>query len=90
MTIPLVSLADRYGHRFVLCLNLVPRIFLLGWTFMVGYFDQTLPVNAILFAPALSFLGGDCVFNSIVYSLVSELTHDHVLRYVDGDCLPVP
>lgn len=80
MTIPLVSLADHYGHRFVLCLNLVPRIFLLAWTFAVGYFDRAFPVTAILAAPALSSLGGDCVFNSIVYSLVSELTDDHVLR----------
>ncbi len=80
MTIPLVSLADRYGYRLVLCLNLVPRVFILAWTFAVGYFDQVLPVRAILAAPALSFLGGDCVFNSIVYSLVSELTDDHVLR----------
>ncbi|KAK3900419.1 hypothetical protein C8A05DRAFT_17270 [Staphylotrichum tortipilum] len=80
MTIPLVSLADRYGHRLVLCLNLVPRIFLLAWTFAVGYFDRALPVKAVLAAPALSFFGGDCVFNSIVYSLVSELTDDHVLR----------
>ncbi|KAL2133517.1 hypothetical protein VTI74DRAFT_2243 [Chaetomium olivicolor] len=80
MTIPLVSLADHYGHRFVLCLNLIPRVFLLAWTFAVGYFDRVLPINAILAAPILSFLGGDCVFNSIVYSLVSELTDDHVLR----------
>jgi hypothetical protein len=80
MTIPLVSLADHYGYRFVLRLNLVPRIFVLGWTFAVGYFDQILPVNAILVAPVFSFLGGDCVFNSIIYSLVSELTDDHVLR----------
>jgi hypothetical protein len=80
MTIPLVSLADHYGHHFVLCLNLVPRVFLLAWTFAVGYFDRVLPVNAILAAPMFSFLGGDCVFNSIVYALVSELTDDHVLR----------
>jgi hypothetical protein len=80
MTIPLVSLADHYGHHFVLCLNLAPRVFLLAWTFAVGYFDRVLPVNAILAAPMFSFLGGDCVFNSIVYALVSELTDDHVLR----------
>lgn len=80
MTIPLVCLADQYGHRFVLLLNLVPRIFLLAWTFAVGYFDRVLPVKAIIAAPMFSFLGGDCVFNSIVYALVSELTDDHVLR----------
>ena len=80
MTIPLVCLADHYGHRFVLLLNLVPRVFLLAWTFAVGYFDRVLPVQAIMAAPMFSFFGGDCVFNSIVYALVSELTDDHVLR----------
>ncbi|KAK4192341.1 hypothetical protein QBC35DRAFT_247478 [Podospora australis] len=80
LTIPLVSLADRYGYRFVLCLNLIPRAFLLFWTFCVGYFDTVLPVNAVALAPVFSFLGGDCVFNSIIYALVSELTDDHVLR----------
>lgn len=85
MTIPLVLVADRWGHHFVLCLNLAPRVFLLAWAFAVGYFDQVLPVKAILAAPIFSFLGGDCVFNSIVYSLVSGLTDDHVLRWA---CLP--
>ncbi|KAG7283956.1 hypothetical protein NEMBOFW57_010314 [Staphylotrichum longicolle] len=80
MTIPLVSVADHYGPHVVLCLNLVPRVLLLAWTFAVGYFDRVLPVNAILAAPVFSLLGGDCVFNSIVYALVSELTDDHVLR----------
>lgn len=82
MTIPLVSVAENYGRHSVLCLNLIPRAFLLAWTFAVGYFDRVLPVNAILVAPVFSFLGGDCVFNSIIYALVSELTDDHVLRQV--------
>ncbi|KAL2151426.1 hypothetical protein VTH82DRAFT_6524 [Thermothelomyces myriococcoides] len=80
MTIPLVCLADYLGHRFVLWLNLVPRVLLLAWTFAVGYFDHALPVDAILAAPIFSFLGGDCVFNSIVYAIVSDLTGDNVLR----------
>ncbi|KAK0625451.1 hypothetical protein B0T17DRAFT_273614 [Bombardia bombarda] len=80
MTIPLVLLADRYGHRTVLWLNLVPRIILLAWTFCVGYFEQAVPLNAIVLAPLFSVLGGDCVFNSIVYSLVAGSTDDDVLR----------
>ncbi|AEO60056.1 hypothetical protein MYCTH_2308878 [Thermothelomyces thermophilus ATCC 42464] len=80
MTIPLVCLADHLGHRFVLWLNLVPRVLLLAWTFAVGYFDHALPVDAILAAPVFSFLGGDCVFNSIVYAIVSDLADDNVLR----------
>jgi MFS family permease len=83
MTIPLVSLADHLGYRPVLCLSLVPRVFVLLWTFAVGYFDSILPVKAIIAAPAFSFLGGDCVVNSIVYAIASELAgDDHVLRYV--------
>ncbi|KAK0702259.1 major facilitator superfamily transporter [Lasiosphaeris hirsuta] len=80
MTIPLVSLAELYGRRCVLWLNLVPRAALLTWTLTVGYFDQGLPVNALMLGPFLSLLGGDCVFNSLVYSLVSGLTDDHILR----------
>ncbi|KAK4180915.1 major facilitator superfamily domain-containing protein [Triangularia setosa] len=82
MTIPLVTLADRYGYGFVLRLNLVPRAFLLGWTLVVGYWGQVLglPVEWVVMAPAGSWLGGDCVLNSAVYYLISELTEDVVLR----------
>ena len=80
MTIPMIAIADRYGHGYVLLVNLVPRVILLGWTFAVGYFDRVLPVNAIMVAPLFSVLGGDCVFNSIVYSLVSSSTDDVIQR----------
>ncbi|KAM7203184.1 hypothetical protein V8F20_004126 [Naviculisporaceae sp. PSN 640] len=80
MTIPLIAIADRYGHGVVLLMNLMPRLVLLGWTFAVGYFDRIFPVNAIIVAPLFSVLGGDCVFNSIVYSLVSGSTEDVVQR----------
>ena len=82
MTIPLVSLVERYGRRPILWLNLVPRIVLLAWTFVIGYFEQALPVKAIMISPIFSVLGGDCVFNSIVYSLVAGMTDDYVLRCV--------
>jgi hypothetical protein len=81
MAIPLVSLVELRGRRFVLWLNLIPRIILLAWTFLVGYFDRILPVNAIMAGPVFSLLGGDCVFNSIMYALVASLTDDYVLRY---------
>jgi len=80
MTIPMIAIADRYGHGYVLLVNLVPRVILLGWTFAVGYFDGVLLVNAIMVAPLFSVLGGDCVFNSIVYSLVSSSTDDVIQR----------
>lgn len=80
MTIPLGFLAERWGRRLVLRLNLVSRIFMLSWAIMVGYFDWAMPVNAIIVGPTLSVLGGECVFNSITYALASGLTDDHVLR----------
>lgn len=80
MTIPLVLLADRYGYAFVLKLNLVPRVLVFCWTLAVGYFDRALPLPALALGPLSSVLGGDCVFNSIVYSLVSTATHDAVQR----------
>ncbi|KAG6360864.1 hypothetical protein INS49_011931 [Diaporthe citri] len=80
MTIPLGFVAERYGRRALLWLNLVPRVFMLAWAVIVGYFDQILPTKAIAAGPALSFLGGDCVFNSITYSLAAGITDDYVLR----------
>jgi MFS family permease len=80
MTIPLGFVAERYGRRALLWLNLVPRVFMLAWVVIVGYFDQIFPTRAIAAGPALSFLGGDCVFNSITYSLAAGITDDYVLR----------
>lgn len=80
MTIPIGFVAERYGRRTVLWLNLVPRVFMLAWAVLVGYFDHALPTKAIIAGPVLSFLGGDCVFNSITYSLAAGITDDYVLR----------
>lgn len=80
MTIPLGFVAERYGRRAVLWLNLVPRVFMLTWAVLVGYFDHILPTKAIIAGPMLSSLGGDCVFNSITYSLAAGITDDYVLR----------
>lgn len=82
MTIPLGFIAERYGRRAVLWLNLCPRVFMLAWAVLVGYtMDQALPTKAILAGPILSFLGGgDCVFNSLTYALSAGCTDDYVLR----------
>jgi len=80
MTIPLGFAAERYGRRAVLWLNLVPRLFMLSWAVVVGYFDAVLPTNTIVAGPALSFLGGDCVFNSITYALAASMTEDSLTR----------
>lgn len=53
---------------------------MLAWAVIVGYFDQILPTKAIAAGPVLSFLGGDCVFNSITYALAAGITDDYVLR----------
>ncbi|KAF7560559.1 hypothetical protein G7046_g3579 [Stylonectria norvegica] len=80
MTIPLSFLAESWGRRAVLGLNLVSRLFMLSWAIVVGYFDELFPTKAIVVGPILSVLGGDCVFNSITYSLASSLTDDPVTR----------
>ncbi|KAI1805616.1 MFS general substrate transporter [Daldinia bambusicola] len=80
MTIPLGFVAEKYGRRTVLWLNLVPRLFMLVWAVVVGYFEESLPLKAIVAGPSLSVLGGDCVFNSIIYALAASLTEDNVVR----------
>ncbi|KAI1412741.1 major facilitator superfamily transporter [Hypoxylon sp. FL1857] len=80
MTIPLGFVAEKYGRRTVLWLNLVPRIFLVSWVTVVGYFEEALPLKAIIAGPTLSILGGNCVLNSIVYALAASLTDDNVVR----------
>jgi MFS family permease len=80
MAIPLGFLSERYGRRLILWVNLVPRISMLVWAVVVGYFDQLFSTKAFLAAPFLSVLGGDCVFNSLTYSMAAGLTEDRVQR----------
>ncbi|KAH6652010.1 major facilitator superfamily transporter [Truncatella angustata] len=80
MTIPLGFMAEKYGQRAVLWLNIAPRVFMLSWAVMVGYFDQLFPTKAIIAGPFLSVFGGDCVFNSMTYALAAGITDDYVLR----------
>ncbi|CAJ2508867.1 Uu.00g138930.m01.CDS01 [Anthostomella pinea] len=78
MTIPLGFLAEKYGRRAILWLNLVSRLFLLSWALIVGYLS--LPPQALIAGSALSVLGGDTVFNSLVYVLAAKVTDDNVTR----------
>ncbi|KAK6078445.1 major facilitator superfamily transporter [Seiridium cupressi] len=80
MTIPLGFVAEKYGQRTVLWINLIPRVFMLSWAVVVGYFEQNLPTKAIIAGPFLSGLGGDCVFNSMTYALAAGITDNYVLR----------
>lgn len=80
MTIPLGFVAEKYGQRTVLWMNLIPRVFMLAWAVIVGYFEHSFPSRAIIAGPFLSILGGDCVFNSMTYALAASITDDYVLR----------
>ncbi|RYP92933.1 hypothetical protein DL770_000983 [Monosporascus sp. CRB-9-2] len=79
MTIPLGFMAEKYGQKAILWLNLTPRIFTIAWALIVG-FCEDLPLAAIVAGPILSILGGDCVFSSIAYALAASLTDDYVTR----------
>lgn len=63
-------------------LNLVPRLFMLVWTLSVAYWEDYLPPRAAIAGASLSVLGGDTVFNSLVYALAARLTEDGVTRFV--------
>lgn len=82
MTIPLSFLAETWGRKAILGLNLVPRILMLLWAVLVGRFEHLIPTRAIIAGPTLSVFGGDCVFNSLTYALASNLTDDHVERAI--------
>lgn len=81
MTLPLVFLAQHQGRRPIFLLNVLARFFMLLWALAVGCLD-VLPINAIVAGPALSVLGGECVFNSMTYALVSDLTEDPLQRAI--------
>ncbi|KAI1332199.1 hypothetical protein F5Y16DRAFT_169506 [Xylariaceae sp. FL0255] len=82
VAIPLSFVAERYGRRVVLGLNLVPRFFMLLWILTTGYLTTNLPPQAAIAAASLSFLGGDAVFNSLIYSLAAAAPQDDVTRTV--------
>ncbi|KAI3325380.1 hypothetical protein HD806DRAFT_446559 [Xylariaceae sp. AK1471] len=82
MTIPLTFLSERYGRKRVLLLNLVPRLFMLFWTLSVAYFEDYLPPRAAIAGAALSVLGVDTVFNSLVYGLAARITEDGTTRAI--------
>lgn len=63
-------------------LNTVPRLFLLCWTLGVAYLEDYLPPRAAIAGAALSVLGGDTVFNSLIYSLAAKITEDDTVRFV--------
>ena len=90
MTIPLTFLSERYGRKRILLLNLIPRLFMLFWTLAVAYFEDYLPPRAAIAGASLSVLGGDTVFNSLIYGLAARITDDSVTRLVTHLYAPRP
>ncbi|KAI1817016.1 hypothetical protein GGS20DRAFT_120423 [Poronia punctata] len=82
MTIPLTFVSERYGRKKVLLLNLTPRLFMLAWILSISYLDDYLPPRAAIAGAALSVLGGDTVFNSLVYGLASKMAENDTTRAI--------
>ncbi|PVH92922.1 hypothetical protein DM02DRAFT_259293 [Periconia macrospinosa] len=80
VTIPFSFVAEKFGIRTVLWCNLVPRVFLSVWALVVGNFSNIFPTKAIIVGPFLSVLGGECVFQSTIFTLTSALTREYVQR----------
>ncbi|CAO2657320.1 Nn.00g034460.m01.CDS01 [Neocucurbitaria sp. VM-36] len=80
VTIPFSFVAERWGVRVVLWCNLVPRVFMSSWAIAVGHFNHMLPTKAIIAGPFLNVLGGECVFQSTIFTLTSALASEYVQR----------
>ncbi|KAH7127039.1 major facilitator superfamily domain-containing protein [Dendryphion nanum] len=80
VTIPFTFIAERFGVKVVLWCNLVPRIFMSFWAVVVGHSEHILPTKAIIAGPILAILGGDCVFQSTIFTLTSALSKEYVER----------
>jgi hypothetical protein len=47
---------------------------------MPGYYSRLLPTKAIIAGPFLAVLGGECVFQSTIFTLTSALANEYVER----------
>jgi hypothetical protein len=45
-----------------------------------GHYHHILPTKAIIAGPFLAILGGECVFQSTIFTLTSALTTEYVER----------
>lgn len=80
VTIPFSFLAERFGVRLVLWLNMIPRIFMSFWVLIIGNFDIIFPTKAIIAGPFFAVLGGECVFSSTIFALTAALTREYLQR----------
>lgn len=46
----------------------------------IGHYSHILPTRAIIAGPFLAVLGGECVFQSTVFTLTSALASEYVER----------
>ncbi|KAI1544026.1 major facilitator superfamily transporter, partial [Pyrenophora tritici-repentis] len=51
-----------------------------AWAVVVGRYSHILPTKAIIAGPFLNVLGGECVFQSTIFTLTSALTSEYVQR----------
>lgn len=80
VTIPFSFVAEKWGVRVVLWCNLVPRLFMSAWAIAVGRYHHLLSTKAIIAGPFFNVLGGECVFQSTIFTLTSALTSGYVQR----------
>ncbi|KAF1913819.1 major facilitator superfamily domain-containing protein [Ampelomyces quisqualis] len=80
VTIPFSFVAEKYGVKVVLLWNMVPRMGMSVWAIAVGYYSHLLPTNSIIAGPFLAVLGGECVFQSTIFTLTSALANEYVKR----------
>ncbi|KAF2270846.1 hypothetical protein CC78DRAFT_573203 [Lojkania enalia] len=80
VTIPFSFVAEKFGIKVVLWCNLVPLIVMPLWALVVGNFPHILPTRAIIASPFWALLGGECVFNSAIFTLTSSLAQEYVQR----------
>lgn len=71
----LVGMYSHYPFCHISC-NFVLNI-------VSGNFPHILPTNAIIAGPFLNVLGGECVFQSTIFTLTSALASEYVERYVN-------
>ncbi|KAK7607373.1 hypothetical protein BKA81DRAFT_303626 [Phyllosticta paracitricarpa] len=86
VAVPAAWVGDRWrekgrGRRAVLAANLLGWAGVVVWVVIVGHLEGVLPVSAMAAAPFFALIGGhDCVLNSAVFAIVTDLTDDLYLN----------
>lgn len=81
MTAPMGYLADLWGTRSVLMMNVSATATLLLWIALVGHLRAVFPTEALLVGPFLTLYGGgSCVLKSVTLALVAEIAPHEAQR----------